>query len=202
MKFNSFFSPNGSLAIVLRNFCLSQGLKFFPLCFLQETFTALGFTIKNMTHFDLLLRYVWDMNASLFMHLCMSCVPAAFVEKAGHLTHQIKGYSPKYTKDLKCNNKKATQFFKKRSKDLNTHLTRGHTWRLSTWRGVPHHMSSGNANQNDKTPLQILWNGQSPECWHHWIPAKLWSNRSSRPLWWACRTVQPLWEQLAGFWLN
>ena len=58
MKFNSFFSPYGSLAFVLRNFCLSQGLKFFPLCFLQETFIALGFTIKNMTHFDLLLRYV------------------------------------------------------------------------------------------------------------------------------------------------
>ena len=60
------------------------------------------------------------------MHLCMSCVPAAFVEKASHLIHLIKDYYPKYTKNLKCNNKKTIQL-KKKSKDLNKHLTRGHT---------------------------------------------------------------------------
>ena len=126
MRFNSFFSPYGSLVFVLRNICLSQGLKVFLLCFLQETFIALSFTIKNMIHFDQLLRYVWDMNASLLMHLCTSCIPAAFVEKASHLIHLIKDYYPKYTKNLKCNNKKTIQL-KKKSKDLNKHLTRGHT---------------------------------------------------------------------------
>lgn len=156
MKFNSVLSPYGSLVFVLRNFCLSQGHKFFLLCFPQETVIALGFTIQSMAHFDLLLRYVWDKNARLFTHLCMSSVPAAFVEKASLLTHLMKDYYPKGTKNLKCSNKKTTQFFlKKVKRPWHTPHRRAYRWQISTWRGVPHDMSSGNANQNDEIPLQI-----------------------------------------------
>ena len=135
MKFNSVLSPYGSLVFVLRNFCLSRGCKFFLLCFLQETVIALDFTIQSMTHFDLLLRYVWDKNARLFTHLCMSSVPAAFVEKASLLTRLMKDYYPKGTKNLKCSNKKTTQFFlKKVKRPWHTPHRRAYRWRISTWR--------------------------------------------------------------------
>lgn len=53
-------------------------------------------------------------------------VPAAFAEKASPLDTSEKDYYPKGTENVKCSNKKPTQFFKKGQKALDTPLG-GHT---------------------------------------------------------------------------
>ena len=203
MRFNSFFSPYGSLVFVLRNICLSQGLKVFLLCFLQETFIALSFTIKNMIHFDQLLRYVWDMNASLLMHLCMSCVPAAFVEKASHLIHLIKDYYPKYTKNLKCNNKKTTQFFKKGQETLthtsseDTQMANKHMKRCSTSHVIREMQIKMTRYHRTSSGMAKIQNADTTKCWQRCGTTELSSIAGGYAEWYS-----RFGKQLAHFLLN
>lgn len=82
-------------------------------------------------------------------------VPAAFAEKASPLTRLMKDYYPKGTENVKCSNKKPTQFFKKGQKALTPPPPEGIQMAHKHVKSVPHDMSSGNANQNDEIPLQI-----------------------------------------------
>ena len=106
--------------------------------------------------------------------LCTSvcpCAPAAFVEKASHLIHLIKDYYPKYTKNLKCNNKKTTQFFKKGQETLthtsseDTQMANKHMKRCSTSHVIREMQIKMTRYHCTSSGMAKIQNADTTKCW-------------------------------------